>query len=108
MWQCPPYAYGNSMPYVQNTMQHDAYEFLRQYIHFADNYQWPRKQSNKNQDWLFKVTYILKEIISGICRVWQARKDISLDEYMIKYCGGAVMLLPSSNICQHQSQSNTK
>jgi hypothetical protein len=31
----------------------------------------------------------LKEVGSGIRRVWQAGKDVSLDELMIKYCGCA-------------------
>ncbi len=52
MWQRPPY--GISMPYVQNTMQRDAFEFLWQYIHFANNYQWP-KQSDNKYDPPFKV-----------------------------------------------------
>jgi hypothetical protein len=99
MWHYPPYGIG--MPYVQNTMQRDAFKFLQQYIHFANNYQQP-KQSDNNYDPLFKVTQVLKEIRSGICRVWQAGKDVSLNESMIKYL---VVLLRSSNICQ-QSQSN--
>jgi hypothetical protein len=36
MWQFPPY--GISMPYVQNTMQCDAFKFMQRYIHFANNY----------------------------------------------------------------------
>ncbi len=90
MRQRPPY--GISMPYVQNTMQRDAFEFLRRYIHFADNYQRP-KQSDKNYDPLFKVTYVLKEVGAGIRRVWQAGKDISLDESMIKNCGRAIAFI---------------
>jgi hypothetical protein len=73
-------------------MQHDAFEFLRRYIHFANNSQWP-EQSDNNYDPLFKVTYVLKEVGSGIRRVWQAGKDVSLDELMIKYCGRAVAFI---------------
>ena len=90
MWQRPPY--GISIPYVQNTMRRDAFEFMRQHIHFTDNYQRP-KTTDKNYDPLFKVTYVLKEVGSGIRRVWQAGKDVSLDESMIKYCGRAIAFI---------------
>jgi hypothetical protein len=33
MWQCPPY--GISIPYVQNTMPRDTFEFLCWHIHIA-------------------------------------------------------------------------
>jgi hypothetical protein len=36
MWQKTPY--GLSLPYVLNSMSHDAYEFLRRNLHFTDNY----------------------------------------------------------------------
>ncbi len=36
MWQKTPY--GLSLPYVQNSMSRDAYEFLRRNLHFADTY----------------------------------------------------------------------
>ena len=90
MWQHPPY--GISIPYVQNTMQRDEFEFMRRYIHFADNYKWP-KTMDKNYDPLFKVTYVLKEVRFGIRRVWHAGKDVLLDESMIKYCGHAVAFI---------------
>jgi hypothetical protein len=61
--------------YVQNTMQHDAFEFLVQHIHFAGNNQW-QKQLDPNYNLLFKVMYILKEVGSGICWVWQAGNDV--------------------------------
>ena len=67
MWQRPPY--GISIPYVQNTMQRDAFEFMRRHIHFADNCKRP-KTADKNYDPLFKVTYVLKEVGLGIRRVW--------------------------------------
>ncbi len=90
MWRRSPY--GISMPYIQNTMMRDAFEFLRQYIHFSENYQRP-KSSDANFDPLFKVSYVLEEVGSGIHRVWQAGKDVSLDESMIKYCGRAVAFI---------------
>jgi len=90
MWQRPPY--GISIPYVQNTMQQDAFEFMRRHIHFTDNYKRP-KTTDKNYDPLFKVTYVLKEVGLGICRVWHAGKDVSLDESMIKYCGRAIAFI---------------
>ncbi len=90
MWRRPPY--GISMPYVQNTMQRDTFEFLQRYIHFADNYQW-QKQSDNNYDPLIKVTYVLKEVRSGIRQVWQAGTDASLNESIIKYCGRAVAFI---------------
>ncbi len=104
MWQRSPN--GIIMPYVLNTMRRDAFKFLWRYIHFANNYQRP-KQSDNNYDQLFKATYVLKEVGSGICWVGQAEKDVSLDESMIKYCGRAVEFIRLSKICQ-QSQSNTE
>ena len=35
MWRGQPY--GVSVPYIRNTMTRDAYIFMRQHIHFADN-----------------------------------------------------------------------
>jgi len=90
MWQRPPH--GISIPYVQNTMQRDAFEFMRRHIHFADNYKRP-KTTDKNYDQLFKVAYVLKEVGLGIRRVWHAGKDVSLDESMIKYCGRAIAFI---------------
>ena len=75
MRQRPPH--GISIPYVQNTMQRDAFEFMRRHIHFADNCKRP-KTAEKNYDPLFKVTYVLKEVGLGIRRVWHAGKDVSL------------------------------
>jgi hypothetical protein len=46
-----------------------------------------------NYDPLFKVAYVLKEVASGICRVWQAGKDILLNESMIRYCSCAVAFI---------------
>jgi len=65
---------------------------MRRYIHFADNYKWP-KTTDKNYNPLFKVTYILKEVRFVIRWVWYAGKDVSLDVSMIMYCGRAVAFI---------------
>ena len=100
MWQRP--SYGISIPYVQNTMQWDAFEFMRQHIHFADNYKQP-KTTDKNYNPLFKVTYILKEVGLGIRQVWHAGKDVLLDKSMIKYCSHVVALIQymPANLIKH-------
>ncbi len=49
--------------------------------------------TDKNNNPLFKVTYVLKEVRFVIRWVWHAGKDVSLDESMIKYFGRAVAFI---------------
>jgi hypothetical protein len=87
LWQGSPY--GLSIPYVRNSMQRDAFEFLRRHIHFADNHK-QKREGEPGYDVLFKVRYVLDEIGKGLRRVWSAGKKLSLDKSMIKYCGRAI------------------
>ena len=61
--RAPPY----SLPiqYLQNSMTRDAYVFMRQYIHFADNA--TRKSKGEiGYHALFKVKYALDIMMAGM------------------------------------------
>lgn len=70
-------------------MRHDAFEFLRRHIHFADNNK-QKLQGEMGYDPLFKVRCVLDKIGKGLNQVWSGGKNLSLDESMIKYCGRAI------------------
>ncbi len=70
-------------------MTRNAYEFMHQHIHFADNSMNITSGSN-GYDLLFKVRYALKSIQEGLLKVWTAGKDVAIDESMIKYMGRAI------------------
>ena len=63
LWRAQPY--GISIPYLQNTMTRDAYIFMRQYIHFADNgMRQPKEEVGYGA--LFKVQYALDTMMKGM------------------------------------------
>ncbi len=78
-----------SIPYVWNAMTRNAYEFMRRFIHFADN-SLDEPISSPGYDPLFKVRCALDAIQEGLLKVWSAGKDIAIDESMIKYMGRAI------------------
>lgn len=93
MWQKHPR--GTPLPYVQNAMTRDAYEFMRQCIHFSDNSKRvPFRKDAAVQlpgyDPLFKVRLVLDVTAKGLQGAWKAGKEVTIDESMIKYCGRAV------------------
>jgi hypothetical protein len=90
MWQKA--LYGLLVPYVWNSMSHDAYEFLRCNIHFANN-SLQQPEGSEGYDPLFKVRYPLDVIGKGLQKIWAAGQHITIDESMIKYCGHAVMFI---------------
>ena len=87
MWRRTPR--GLSIPYVRNAMPLGAYEYMRSYIHFADNSKWIAKGS-PGYDTLFKVRYPMTLFMRGISKAWVAGKHVTIDESMITYVGRAV------------------
>jgi hypothetical protein len=66
LWQKS--AYGLSIPNVWNSMTRDAYEFMRRFIHFADN-SLDEPIGSPRYDPLFKVRYALDAIQEGLLKV---------------------------------------
>jgi hypothetical protein len=64
MWRQPPYEI--NLSYVQDSMTLMSYEFMHSYIHFADNGRRPQPAGEQGYDPLFKVTYTLDTMMSGI------------------------------------------
>jgi hypothetical protein len=62
----------------------NAYEFMRCFIHFADNSK-DELIGSPGYDPLFKVRYALEAIQEGLLKVWSSGKDIAINESMIKY-----------------------
>ncbi len=90
MWWNGPY--GLLIPYVQNSMSRNAYEFLRRNIHFANNSLY-QPEGSEGYDPLFKVRYPLDVIGKGLRKIWTTGQHITIDESMIKYCGCAVTFI---------------
>jgi hypothetical protein len=60
LWRSSPH--GLYMPYIQNSMTRNAYEFMWRYIHFCDNNK--RKAKGKSgYNPLLKVKWIMDEIL---------------------------------------------
>ena len=87
LWRSPPY--GNLIPYLQNLMTRDAYVFMRQYIHFADN-ETRKAKGEIGYHALFKVKYALDVMMNGMKKSWTAGKHVTIDESMIRYMGRAI------------------
>jgi hypothetical protein len=86
-WRNPPH--GIVLPYVRNSMTKDSYEFLRRYIHFADNSMQNRK-GECGYDPLLKVRAVIDAMMKGLRKIWTAGKYVTIDESMIKYMGRAI------------------
>ena len=87
MWRGQPY--GVSIPYIRNTMTRDAYIFMRQCIHFADNS--TRKEKGEiGYNALFKVSYALDEMMKGMQKSWTAGRHVTIDESMMRYMCRAI------------------
>ena len=70
-------------------MTRDAYVFMRQYIHLADNA--TRKSKGEiGYHALFKVKYALDIMMEGMKKSWTAGKHVTIDESMIRYMGRAI------------------
>ncbi len=87
LWQKSPY--GLSIPYIQNAMRRNTYEFMHQFIHVEDN-SMNKPSGSKGCDPLFKVRFALDSIQEGLLKVWMAGKDVAIEESIIKYMGRAI------------------
>ena len=87
MWRRGPY--GVNIPYIQNTMTAQGYEFMRRFIHFSDNSK-RKPKTVCGYDPLFKVRYPLDVLMKGMRGAWLAGKHVTIDESMIRYMGRAV------------------
>jgi len=70
-------------------MTRDAFEFMRQHIHFAENDR-QKKKWQVGYDPLFKVREIMDKMMQRMRRAWTAGKHVTIDESMIKYMGRAI------------------
>jgi hypothetical protein len=84
--------YNTNIPYVQNSLGHDAFRQIRQFIHFADNNTQPKKGA---AGWspLQKVAPVLDVIVVTLAAAWILGKRITIDESMIKYTGRAISFI---------------
>ena len=81
--------YGVYTPYIQNAMPCNAFCFMMQFIHFADN-KYRKKKGEKGHDVMFKLSHFLKKIMKGLWKAWTAGEKITIDESMIRYSGRAI------------------
>ncbi len=90
MWMAAPF--GLSMPYVQNSMTRDAFEFMRRFIHFSNNRdKHPVGHSKYNP--LYKVQWILDKLMCGMRSAWIPGERVTIDESIVKYKGRAIAFI---------------
>ncbi|GFH50228.1 hypothetical protein CTEN210_06704 [Chaetoceros tenuissimus] len=80
---------GLPQAFIQNTMSFKAFEFLRRYIHFEDNRN-AKPKTNPLFDPLWKIRWALDSVSNNIRKAYNAGKDVTIDESMIRYRGRAV------------------
>lgn len=88
LWRKAPY--GLNIPHIKNSMPRDAYKFMRRYIHFADNSRRVAR-GKEGYDLLFKVKYPMEVFMSGMWKVWNAGKSMTVDKSMILYNGRTIL-----------------
>jgi hypothetical protein len=70
-------------------MTEHNFTFVRRFLHFADNDKRIRR-GDKGYDVLFKVRYVLDDIMKGLGCAWNAGEKVTIDESMIRYNGRTV------------------
>jgi hypothetical protein len=83
-------------------MTHNAFEFMRQIIHFCNN----RKRKAKGQsgyDSLFKITWIIDAILTGIQKVWIPGNHLAIGKSMVKSMGWGDQFYPVHEEQAHQA-----
>ena len=60
-----------NVPILGNVMKRDVFTFIRRFIHFCDNGK-AKKKGQPGYDALFKVSYTLDIMVSGIRKVRNA------------------------------------
>jgi hypothetical protein len=83
---------GLSFRYIKNAMTRDAFEYMKRFLHFADN-STRKGRDEEGYDPLFKVTPALEFIMKGIRRAWSPGQRITIDESMVKYMGRAIKFI---------------
>ena len=78
-----------NVPIRRNVVKRDAFTVMRLFMHFCD-YGKAKKKGQPGYDALFKVSYSLHIMVSGIRKVWNAGQRVTIHESMIKYMGRAV------------------
>lgn len=86
-WRSP--TFGTSIPFIQNAMTIDAFEFMWRYIHFSNSAR-KKKEGNPGFNLLFKVGYALYTFLLGIQSFWMLGKHVTINKSMSKYMGFAV------------------
>jgi hypothetical protein len=85
----PPH--GVSVPWIQNTMPRNAFTFFWNFMHFSKTKE-QTKKGEPGYDPLFKVAYVLSQIIAGLRLAWIAGEGVTIDESCIKYMLGRVIV----------------
>ena len=83
-WARPPY--GISLPSTKNSMNLEAFQFIRRYFHPSNSKRQVPK-GNVGHDPLFKIRFVLVFVLAGMRAAWVADKHVTIDESMIKYKG---------------------
>ncbi len=81
-----------SLLYIENSMPCNSFEFMSQYIHFVDNVK-KKKRDHPNYDPLYKIKYVLKELMKGMKQAWTTGMRVTIDQSMIKFCGRAIAFI---------------
>jgi hypothetical protein len=85
-------SYHTSNPMVQNACTQDSFLQIRRYIHFVNNASLLPKDNPKWHH-LQKIQIIINKILTTLAAGWILRKQICVDESMIKYMGRFVSFI---------------
>ena len=88
--------YGIYCPPIQNAMSKNAFEFLRRYLHFDDNRN-KKPHNHPSYDSLWKIRWVLENVMDCMRNAYQPGERITIDESMIRYRGKAAQFLAKQN-----------
>lgn len=81
-------SYRMLIPCTYNAMPCNAFHFMQMLIHFNKN---NKMNEHSKNDKLFKLHYILRELMEKVWLAWIAGENIPIDKTMIKNCRCAII-----------------
>ena len=86
MWRSAPYGHGSAC--VWDSINSNAYEFMRAHIYFANNHKGVLRGEPGYYPH-FKVRWFMNAVMKAIHCVWTGGQNITIDKIMIRYNGWA-------------------
>jgi hypothetical protein len=81
-----------NLPFVQNAITRDAFQQIRQFVHFADDNGQPKK-GGVGCSPLQKVSPVMGVVVAALAAAWVLGKRICIDKSMTRCTGRAVSFI---------------